>query len=418
MKIQGHLRDYPLTDLLEILANRHESGCLRIEFEPEPALLYFSSGQLVDARMSFLKGFAAVHLAFSRAEARFDFDNEVTPPASAIIDENERMLLSGMLKVRLSGYDEFEAAPISLSNSAGLLENRFSMIEESEAPADEASALPVEVNTTVFAHAIEPAPTRDDLTPSPRMLLESGLRQTRALLESGLRQTRALLESGLRQTRALLESGLRQTRAMSAVVSASVLDLLNRVPSVPRQTLLRAAAVVFAVAIPSTIGITMLVAKKNASLQVNSATQDLATVSENSQPAVQPKKIENPVTPSSTVLIASAASTAANHASNPKPDAKPSVSQASKSTEDRIVRPQPEESPKPPEQPPTAESTSKTIVVFVRVEEGRVAEAWVKESRKGLEAYEATALRLARQRRYATGASRTESVPVTVSINK
>src|SRR4030095_9864821 len=111
MRIQGHLRDHPLPDLLARLSDRRETGCLRIEFEPEPAFFYFRDGQLVDARMSFLKGFAAVHLAFSRAKAAFDFDNAVEPPASAITDENERLLLSGILRVKLSNV--VEAEPLS-----------------------------------------------------------------------------------------------------------------------------------------------------------------------------------------------------------------------------------------------------------------------------------------------------------------
>ena len=81
MKVQGHLRDYPLTDLFKILDSRHESGCLRIEFDLQPALLYFNSGQLVDARIADLEGFPAIQLACSKGTAPFVFDNDIVPPA-------------------------------------------------------------------------------------------------------------------------------------------------------------------------------------------------------------------------------------------------------------------------------------------------------------------------------------------------
>jgi hypothetical protein len=70
------------------------------------------------------------------------------------------------------------------------------------------------------------------------------------------------------------------------------------------------------------------------------------------------------------------------------------------------------------EQESKPESVSKTIVVMVRVEEGRVAEAWVKDSHRGLEAFEASAIRLARQRRYSKDTSRTEAVAVNVTVNQ
>ncbi|HLE62293.1 MAG TPA: DUF4388 domain-containing protein, partial [Pyrinomonadaceae bacterium] len=105
MKIQGHLRDYPLPILLEVLADRHESGCLRIAFEPEPAILYFRRGQLVDARMSLLEGSAAINLALSMGQAPFNFDNDIVPPQS-IIDNHDRAILSRLIGVRLSAENE------------------------------------------------------------------------------------------------------------------------------------------------------------------------------------------------------------------------------------------------------------------------------------------------------------------------
>lgn len=63
-----------------------------------------------------------------------------------------------------------------------------------------------------------------------------------------------------------------------------------------------------------------------------------------------------------------------------------------------------------PEQKQLAKPSSRGIAVEVRVEGGRVSEAFIKNPRPGLEGYEATALRLARQRRYSKETTTTQTL--------
>jgi hypothetical protein len=58
---------------------------------------------------------------------------------------------------------------------------------------------------------------------------------------------------------------------------------------------------------------------------------------------------------------------------------------------------------------------TETIKVVVRVEKGRVAQAFIEEHRPGMEAHEAIALRIARGRRYSQTASGQETVSVDIS---
>jgi hypothetical protein len=51
----------------------------------------------------------------------------------------------------------------------------------------------------------------------------------------------------------------------------------------------------------------------------------------------------------------------------------------------------------------------------MQIEDGRVSEAYVKDHHPGLEAYEATAIRLARQRRYSKDKKGTETTVVKVT---
>jgi hypothetical protein len=60
-------------------------------------------------------------------------------------------------------------------------------------------------------------------------------------------------------------------------------------------------------------------------------------------------------------------------------------------------------------------TNAQTIKVAVRVEKGRVTQAFVEKHRPGLEAYEALALRIARTRRYAPEASGQATVPVRIN---
>lgn len=62
-----------------------------------------------------------------------------------------------------------------------------------------------------------------------------------------------------------------------------------------------------------------------------------------------------------------------------------------------------------------AATTAQTVKVTVRVEGGRVTQAFVQEHRQGMEVYEALALRFARSRRYAAGASGQETVEITIN---
>jgi hypothetical protein len=63
----------------------------------------------------------------------------------------------------------------------------------------------------------------------------------------------------------------------------------------------------------------------------------------------------------------------------------------------------------------TGPRDARTIEVIVRIENGRVSQAFIAHPQTGMEAYEALALRIARQRRYAIGTTTQESVPVEIN---
>ncbi len=73
------------------------------------------------------------------------------------------------------------------------------------------------------------------------------------------------------------------------------------------------------------------------------------------------------------------------------------------------------EAPPPSPAPTAARKEFVEITVELKIEDGRVAEALVGKQQPGAEAFEATALLIARQRRYPPGTSRKETLVLRVS---
>ena len=88
----------------------------------------------------------------------------------------------------------------------------------------------------------------------------------------------------------------------------------------------------------------------------------------------------------------------------PKPESVPSPEEAAVA-----------EAPRPAPGPTAARKEFVEIAVELKIQDGRVAEAKVGNPQPGAEAFEATALHIARHRRYPPGTSRTETVVLRVA---
>ena len=87
-----------------------------------------------------------------------------------------------------------------------------------------------------------------------------------------------------------------------------------------------------------------------------------------------------------------------------KPETMPSPAQVAAS-----------EAPLPSPEPTAPRKEFVEIAVELKIQDGRVAEAHVADRKPGAEAFEATALHIARQRRYPPGTSRTETLVLRVA---
>ena len=97
ISLNGRLSEYPLSTLIGILHTRGATGDLIIEHARNPATLSFKEGKLVDARVGSLVGFQAIHLAMSLPDAVFGFDPLAAPPAQLTISDSSQELIFSLL---------------------------------------------------------------------------------------------------------------------------------------------------------------------------------------------------------------------------------------------------------------------------------------------------------------------------------
>jgi hypothetical protein len=81
--LTGRLNEFPLHELIETLRGQRKTGRLQVEFKAGPCALYFREGALVEAALGSLRGLEALSLALSLQQedaAPFNFNPLVAPP--------------------------------------------------------------------------------------------------------------------------------------------------------------------------------------------------------------------------------------------------------------------------------------------------------------------------------------------------
>lgn len=106
ISLNGRLSEYPLSTLIGILHDRGATGDLVFQHARSPATLSFKEGKLLDARVGSLVGFQAIHYAMSLPDAVFSFDPLAAPPAELTISDSSQELIFNLL---LRGSDQSAA---------------------------------------------------------------------------------------------------------------------------------------------------------------------------------------------------------------------------------------------------------------------------------------------------------------------
>lgn len=349
--LTGHLKDYPLSDLVGILRHQRKTGRLLIEYPKGPASFYFREGELVDAQLGNLSGLQAVCVAVAQPASSFNFNPLISPPKRSIENSMQRVVSE-----ILGCWDE-------------------NGIEIEAMTSGRSAAQP--------AFAVQTAPQPALLAAAPSISFSQTRRTDQALVFSSV----ALEVPKPGYSRPLL--------AMAAIGLmllgiSSVIALTGRFGrgTVP-------------------VGPTSSAASSGAS----SATEQLVVAPETKdivQPEAQPQELA--VSPDSSRKSVSAATAVVPNRKTNAPRPEPARSEAAPTSKQVPAVP----AEKPP-QPSENSAKLEPVRVIVRIENGRVAQASIANHKQGREAVEALALRIARQRRYPGKGSKPETVVIQVT---
>jgi len=91
--LMGHLNEYPLSDLINILSHQRKSGRLLIEYPGTPASFYFEEGKVFDVQIGTLSGLQAVCVAMAQPDSPFNF-NPLIRASQRSIDNSQQRIVS------------------------------------------------------------------------------------------------------------------------------------------------------------------------------------------------------------------------------------------------------------------------------------------------------------------------------------
>ena len=379
MGIEQAFDDRTLLDVVSLLSSRNESGRLKIAGGTMRGAFFFSKGKLVDAHMGPFSGFQAVNIAISVGKARLSFDPSIEAQLSSFKVPAERVILK----------------------------ERFGI--ETEAPKTSETEAPKTDIETDASETLEP-----DMT----VIAEKPLVSSPPPLPPALPRAAVLLQQAKVETKKELESIIRQVREATIrrffYAKTRLVPRGFRVDSLSRRGLV--IFLILLIVIPTTAS---LAAYLRNSPETGVPDSPASTPTETSPAPVavsapaQPE--ENLTTPLPEIervplrpqrSLAAAETPIEKGETNPVNPA-PAKDEGAERIEDSKVEVQQVES--------SARSSSRTVAIVVEIEAGRVTEAFVQRPQQGLAAYEATALRLARQRRFAKGRTGRETITLQVT---
>ena len=400
MLITGRISDYPLPLLLEIFLHRRETGLLEISSPTESGYFCLKDGQLRVAVIGKLRGAEAVRFAGTLMDASFRFNSlPLAEYARLVWEKSFENLREGFTN---SPRPREQASRLSLQQFSVYALAVWGSLEKAAVSTARRSLSYAKVSYE-FAH--KALPMRGWQIGSPLQQL-SLLRERVFKYVPTQKLERAL---AFIRNEAKMLPPLNQEWALrrySFTVITSVL-LIATLVSISRQVKLRGnqAHTSRVRNAPAEMGIesqaqsTLVLSSRSAFVKARVPGRAFTTKANANDKGSQQR---------STRQIP----TEKNRDSN--------ITKRSKSLrQEKTLRPD-----QSPTNPPADSAATKakdsstqaeqTISVRLLIENGRVSQASLIERRPGMEAYEATALRFARQRRYPAGVKRTDTVIVKV----
>jgi hypothetical protein len=99
MALTGELSDLSLAELIEFFCNQRKTGRIEVMYPSGPASFYLQSGGVVHAEVGILRGIEAVYFALTQANASFTFNSAVDAPAQTINQPWTSVVLEGLRRM-------------------------------------------------------------------------------------------------------------------------------------------------------------------------------------------------------------------------------------------------------------------------------------------------------------------------------
>ena len=99
MALTGELSDLSLAELIEFFCNQRKTGQIEVKYPTGPASFYLQSGAVVHAELGTLRGIEAVYYALTQANASFTFNSAVDAPAQTINQPWTSVVLEGLRRM-------------------------------------------------------------------------------------------------------------------------------------------------------------------------------------------------------------------------------------------------------------------------------------------------------------------------------
>ncbi len=375
MALTGQLSDLSLAELIEFFCNQRKTGRLKVDYHRGHGAFFMKDGQLVDAKLGALDGAEAVYFALTLPNAAFDFSADVQPTRRTIDEQWTQVVLEGLRRLdeglqpseaeAFSGGDQTESDPLSARQTNTTASASDSVLDDSVPLAlmvDSASGgtggrKKMVIGAVVAAVLLACAGVAIPLT--------GRLGKNNASVNSAAPPAAPQDEAQTPQ------SEIGGTTPGDAPTSPSTEDVPTEATGMPAADSGDPAATAAAAALAAR-------REREREARERARARELMGKNEVTDPASS-----SAVASSSTPLPGAAANNAG------------------------AVKKQPSA---------TTPAGAQTVTVRVVVDaEGRVAQASVANSRPGMGAYEASALRVARQRRYPAGQAGTVTVPIKIN---
>jgi hypothetical protein len=401
---------HSLLEEIAKLSSRGRSGRLQLRAGDTRGAFFFRQGKLVDARVGPFTGYVALNLAVSITEPQLSFDPSIEPPPSRFRDLAERTLLRERFgidtlesevachqpRIAEDGEHIFEPTPRGHLPKAIFPNRQSTAAEKNEIKA-------ISESTKSDRKVFSSFETNQFLTQARAVPLTTKPQQTQKTLDAVNHGTRVkrLLTFNTNERFVLRAGFIILVVIPAAVVSASYWTNGEQTSGLNASYPLRAEPLLTptlshdAAAIPiiKTVRAEPPTLPRNTEVRVN---EDLKTV--RAESPTLPRNAE--VRVNEDVKIRSLEA----------PERKTKDTKSAPSDETAMER---NLSVKQSSQ--TDKPSTRTVVVVVQIADGHVTEAYIQNPQAGLGAYESTALRMARERRYPKDTNRKDTVVLKVT---